>query len=265
MENKMKHFIGMLVAALISSPALALTANEIMVKVDAVAEPESMSSNMTMVLVDNKGKQRVRVMTSVSANIDGIDKSMMFLLKPTEVKGTGFLMFDYESAQQDDDQWMFLPNLNKAKRIASGDKTGSFMGSDFSYADMTKRNLEEWTYTILKEDDVKGVKVWIVESIPIDDSVIDKTGYVRSIAYVRQDNFQIIRGISYLKKKGEVKLMNVSKFIEVEGYWLAIETQMVSQKNGKTIHRTLMKTSDVKINFDFDESDFTLNRLEQGL
>jgi hypothetical protein len=260
----MKKLFITLIAGL-SVPTFAMTADEIMQQVDQIAEPQSMKSNMTMVLVDNKGKQRVRSMQSVSADIDGVDKSLMFFLEPSDVKGTGFLMFDYEAADADDDQWMLLPSLGKAKRIASGDKTGSFMGSDFTYADMSKRNLEEWTYELVKEDDINGVKVWVIESTPVSDAVIEKTGYTKSIAYVRQDNFHVTRGISYLQKKGEVKLMNIANFVEIGGYWIATETQMVSQKNGQTVHRTLMKMDNIDVDFDVNPNDFTLTRLEQGL
>jgi len=258
-----KLFLALL--ATISVPAMAMTAEQIMQKVDQIKEPASMKANMTMVLVDSKGKQRVRSMQSISADIDGVDKSLMFFLEPSDVKGTGFLMFDYAAAEQDDDQWMFLPSLKKAKRIASGDKTGSFMGSDFSYSDMSKRNLDEWTYKLLKEDDLNGVKVWVIESTPVNDAVIEKTGYTKSIAYVRQDNFHVTRGISYLQKKGEVKLMNIGSFVEIGDYWLATETQMVSQKNGQTVHRTLMKIENIEVDIDASADDFTLTRLEQGL
>lgn len=251
--------------ALASLPVFALTAEDIMAKVDQLAEPATMKANMTMVLIDNKGKQRVRSMTSVSGDFDGADKSLMFFLQPADVKGTGFLMFYYDDAAVDDDQWMFLPALNKAKRIASSDKTGSFMGSDFSYSDMSKRNLNEWHYKILKEDSVNEVSVWIIESTPVNDKVIEKTGYVRSIAYVRQDNFQVIRGISYLEKKGEVKLMNIAAHDTIGGYWINTEIQMLTQKNGTVVHRTLMKMSDIEVNIELDENEFTLNRLEQGL
>lgn len=261
----MNKFIAALLIAGFSLPAFAMTADEIMQRVNDAATPDSMTSTMTMVLVDSKGNQRVRTLQTMRADFDTVEKSLMFFLEPSDVKGTGFLMFDYESAGQDDDQWMFLPALNKAKRIASGDKTGSFMGSDFSYADMSKRNIEEWSYKVLKEDQVNGADVWIVESLPVDDSVTEKTGYIRSIAYVRKDNFQVIRGINYLEKKGEVKLLNIPVLKNIDGYWVAMETQMISQKNGNTIHRTLMKISDIDINIDVDVDDFTLNRLEQGL
>jgi outer membrane lipoprotein-sorting protein len=248
-----------------TSTAFALTADDIMNRVDQLEEPTSVKANMTMVLIDSKGKQRIRAMQNISSDNGETDKSLMFFLQPADVKGTGFLMFDHDDANTDDDQWMFLPALNKAKRIASSDKTESFMGSDFSYSDMSKRNVEEWTYKILKEDSINGVDVWLIEALPVSDAVTEKTGYVRSIVYVRQDNFQVARSIGYLEKKGEVKLMNISAHQVIQGYWLNTETQMVTQKNGKVIHRTLLKLDNIEVDVDVNESEFTLNRLEQGL
>jgi hypothetical protein len=265
MKNFLLKNIVATVVVSVAFPAMAMTADEIMQQVDQLVEPESMKSNMTMVLVDSRGKQRVRQMQNTRVDTGDVNKSLMFFLEPSDIKGTGFLMFDYDAADQDDDQWMFLPSLNKAKRIASGDKTGSFMGSDFSYADMSKRNIEEWTYKILKEDNVNGADVWVIESTPVSEDVIKKTGYVRSIAYIRKDNYRVIRGISYLEKEGEVKLMNVGDHIEIGDYWIGTQTQMLTQKNGKTVHRTLMKVDNIEVDFDVNDSEFTLNRLEQGL
>lgn len=252
-------------AIVLSSAALALTADEIMEKAEAFPEPESMKSTLTMVLIDNKGKQRVRSIETQRKAFGEDDKSLMFFLEPSDVKGTGFLMVDYDEATQDDDQWMLLPALKKAKRIASSDKTSSFMGSDFSYADMNSRNLEEWNYKILKEDEVNGQPVWIIESLPVSDEIVDKYGYTKTIIYVKQDNYQVIRGINYKKKKGEIKLLNIAKTEQIDGYWINLETQMITQKNGKTVHRTLMKVDGVEVNVELDDSEFTLNRLERGL
>lgn len=254
-----------LLTACIALPAQALTADEIMQRVDALAKPAAVRSTLTMVLVDSRGKQRVRELQSTRINSAEVDKSLMFFLAPADVRGTGFLLFDYQAAEQDDDQWMYLPALRKAKRIGSSDKTGSFMGSDFSYADMSKRNLAEWTYQLVKQDRVGELPVWVIESTPINQAVRDKTGYARSIGYIRQDNYQLIRAINYLPQSGALKLLNVSESIEIDGFWFATETQMVAQKDGQTVHRTLLKITNIELDGDVDDNDFSLNRLEQGL
>ncbi|MEA3415030.1 MAG: outer membrane lipoprotein-sorting protein [Thermodesulfobacteriota bacterium] len=61
------------------------------------------------------------------------------------------LAFDYDDPDKDDDQWLYLPALKKTKRIASTDKSDSFMGSDLTYSDMTSRNLEDYDYTFYEK------------------------------------------------------------------------------------------------------------------
>ena len=265
MNTLLKICLTTALTSVIGTSSFALTADEIMHKVDALETPRAVKSKMTMVLIDSRNNQRLRSLQTVRIKQDETTKSLMFFTEPTDVRGTGFLMFDYELAEQDDDQWMFLPALGKAKRIANGDTTGSFMGSDFTYADMTKRNVEDWTFTLIKEDTVNNQAVWVIEALPRNDEVIERTGYVRSITYIRQDSFQVIRGINYLPKDGEVKLMDVSKSELIDGFWFGTEVQMISQKNKKIVHRTVMTTDDIDLDFDVDPNSFTLTGLEQGL
>ena len=135
---------------------------------------------------------------------------MMFFLSPADVKDTGFLTYDYDEADRDDDQWLYLPALKKTKRIASSDKSGSFMGSDFSYADMTERPLEKYEYQIVKEDaELDGHPVWIIQSTPVDDDEIDETGYTKSIQFVRKDNYVVVQAKIWVKKGKRNKYMKV--------------------------------------------------------
>ena len=139
---------------------------EVAKKVDAVDDGDNATSTLTMILIDKKGHQRVRSLKKFAKD-KGVDTlSIIYFLKPNDVKNTAFLTYDYKDSNRDDDQWLYLPALKKTKRIASTDKSGSFMGSDFSYADMTDRNVEDYNYKIKKETVVRGKDVWILEVIP---------------------------------------------------------------------------------------------------
>jgi hypothetical protein len=128
-----------------------LTALEIMTKVDERDDGDRSIADMQMLLIDKSGSKRNRSLRSFGID-QGEDRyNLMFFLAPGDVKGTGFLTYDYETEGKDDDQWLYLPALKKVKRIASSDKSGSFMGSDFSYADLTKRRLRDYNYTFYKK------------------------------------------------------------------------------------------------------------------
>jgi hypothetical protein len=251
-------------AASVSSAA-ELTGREIMQKVKDRDDGDNRISDMEMILIDKRGKQRIRQMRTFGKDFGVDDYSLMFFLSPADVRDTGFLTYDYDDDDADDDQWLYLPALKKTKRIAAGDKSGSFMGSDFNYSDMSSRSVDHYDYTIMKELEVNGHKVWQIESIPKTKEEIDETGYTKGVVFVRQDNFVVIRSVGWLKKGNRLRYMEVQNLEQIEGIWVPTEISMTTKKGKSTLHKTLLKTSNVKFNQDLDEADFTIRKLEKGL
>lgn len=237
----------------------------VMEQVDTRDDGDNQTSENTMILIDKKGNERKRELQVFSKDQGRDTKRLQFFLSPADVKGTGFLTYDYYSGEKDDDQWLYLPDLRKTKRIATSDKSSSFMGSDFSYADMTRRVLDEWRYRLLKEDVLNDQKVWLVEAVPISKKVEDRYGYKKSIVFVRQDIFMVVRAVHVLKEGRKVKYMEVKKVEEVEGIWVATETWMKTTRNKRTLHRTILRWNNVKFNQDLDDSIFSVRQLEKGL
>lgn len=248
-------------------PALAADdpkAREIMTAVDEREDGDNQTSNMQMILIDKRGKQRVRELSSFRKDKDPDELSMMFFLSPADVEDTGFLTYDFDEADRDDDQWLYLPALKKTKRIASSDKSGSFMGSDFSYADMTDRPLEKYEYQLLKEGELDGHPVWIIQSTPIDDDEIDETGYTKSIQFVRKDNFVVVQAKIWVKKGKRNKYMKVEELEQIDGIWVPTVMTMTTKKGKQTLHKTILRTSDVKFDQDLDFDMFSVRGLETG-
>jgi len=266
---KLLTYIGMplIVFTLCSAPQAysAQDARSIMEQVDARDDGDNQTADLQMTLIDQNDNERKRTIKLFSKDKGRDTWRMQFFLAPADVKDTGFLTYDYYGGDQDDDQWLYLPDLRKTKRIASSDKSSSFMGSDFSYADMTRRVLDEWDYKLLKEDLVDGQKVWLIETLPVSKAVEDRYGYKKSIVYVRQDNFMVIRAIHVLKSGNKVKYMEVKKIDQIDGIWVAVETWMKTTRNKRTLHRTILTMDDIKYNQDLDESIFSVRQLEKGL
>ncbi len=240
-------------------------ARKIMELVDARDDGDNAVQDMEMILIDKNGNRRVRTIRAMNRDVGEDTQSIMFFLSPADVKDTGFLTYDYDDDEKDDDQWLYLPALNKTKRIASSDKSGSFMGSDFSYADMTDRKLEYYDYDLMKETDVGGVAVWQIESIPNTEKEIDETGYTKSVVFVRQDNYVVIRSVNWLKKGRRLKYFDVKKLEQIDGIWVPTEMHMTTKKGKATLHKTVIKAHDVRFNQGLGEDLFTLRQLEKGL
>ena len=256
-------------AAALLAPLTALgkgpTGRQVREKVDARDAGDRAPLDMTMILIDKNGSQRRRTIRSMSMDKGEDSLNIMFFLDPADVKDTGFLTYDYDEYEKDDDQWLYLPALKKTKRIASGDKSGSFMGSDFSYADMTERKLDAYDYVLLKEGDLDGVPVWIVQATPNNDKEIDETGYTKQIVFVRKDNFVVVRAKSWMKKGRRTKYMEVKKLEQIDGIWTPIEMHMTTKQGTKTLHKTVLLSRNVRYNQEMRESQFSVRMLEKGL
>lgn len=240
-------------------------AREIMQAVNDRDDGDNQVSDMLMILVDRRGNERKRNIRSYSKDFGEDTHSIMFFLSPADVKDTGFLTFDYDESGKDDDQWLFLPALRKTKRIASSDKSGSFMGSDFNFSDMTERDLDDYEYKIMKEVEVDGVMTWQIESKPRSDDVADETGYSKAVIFVRQDNYVVIRVVNWVYKSRKRKYMKINKLEKIDGIWVATDMQMVTKEGRQTVHSTFLKFNNIKFNQDLDDSVFTVRTLEKGL
>ena len=240
-------------------------ARAIMEKVDARDDGDNRTADMEMILIDKNGNQRVRKIATFSKDKGADELRLMFFQHPADVKDTSFLTYDYDDPDKDDDQWLYLPALRKTKRIASSDKSGSFMGSDLNYSDMTDRNLEDYNFTLKKEMEVKGVKTWLIESIPRTKKVIKETGYEKSLIIVRQDNYVVIRAVNWVKEGGYLKYVDVKRLELIDGIWVATETHVTKKKNKKLAHKTILKFNNVKFNQKLDYEMFTIRRMEKGL
>ena len=253
-------------ALLVAAPIAAeeLSAREVMQRVDDRDDGDRSVRKLEMILIDKNGGERVRRLQSWSRDEGEDVQSIMFFLSPADIEDTGFLTYDYD-AEKDDDQWLYLPALKKTKRIASGDKSGSFMGSDFTFADMTDRNLDYYDYTLVQESEVGGQPVWVIEAIPNTEDEIEETGYTKQIVFVRKDNYVVIRAKSWLKRGGRNKYLDVKKLDLIDDIWVATEMHMTTKKGKKTLHKTVLISDDVKFNQPMDESSFSVRKLEDGV
>ena len=243
----------------------ALSGREIMEKVNARDEGDRSTGEMEMILIDKKGKKRVRKLKTFGRKKDKDTLSLMFFLSPADVKNTGFLTYDYNESGKDDDQWLYLPALRKTKRIASGDKSGSFMGSDLNYSDMTTPDLDLYDYTLMKETEVRGNKVWQIKAVPKSKDEAKKSGYSKSVIFIRQDNYVMIRAVRWVYKKRRNKYLDVKKLEKIDGIWVSTEMHVTTKTGKKTLHKTILKQKNIRFNQDEVNADlFTVRRLEKG-
>jgi hypothetical protein len=244
----------------------ALDAREIMQRVIDRDTGNRSIMDMEMQLIDKNGKIRKREIRSFGMDQGEDDWSVMFFLSPADTKNTGFLTYDYDDDTKDDDQWLYLPALGKEKRIASSDKSSSFMGSDLTNADFTKRKTKNYDYELLGEEEVGGLPVWKIKSVPRTEDEIEETGVLESIAWIRKDNYLSIQSVQRLKKKGRTKYFQAKDIEQIDGIWVAKELRVFTKKGSVKSHSTILKFKNIQFNQETVSEDlFTVRRLKKGL
>jgi hypothetical protein len=235
------------------------TGREIIQMVEDNPDGENRKSVMTMELINHRGASRERTILSYSMDLDKDSKSIMFFQSPADVKGTGFLSWQYDDPDRDDDKWLYLPAMKKVRRISgSSAKNENFMGSDFTYDDMGGRSLDEDEHKLLREESLNGSHCWVVESIPLEDDAV----YSKTVSWIRQDALIPVK-VEFYDRMGELlKTLEASEISKEGGFWTSRKLEMTNHKRN---HRTLILMEKVEYDIAMNESLFTVPSLERGL
>lgn len=216
------------------------------------------TADMRMILRNRHGQESIRQIRIrvLEVEEDG-DKSLTIFDTPRDVKGTAFLNFTHKMG--DDDQWLYLPALKRVKRISSRNKSGSFMGSEFSYEDLSSQEVEKYTYKWLEDAMYDGLPCFVVDRYPVDRK---NSGYTRQKTWLDKNDYRALRVEYYDRKHSHLKTLTLSGYRQYLGrYWRAAEMHMVNHQNGKS---TMLNWSDYRFRVGLTDRDFNKNSLKRA-
>ncbi len=215
------------------------------------------TSNLEMILRNKHGEQSTRVMRNRTLEVTGDgDKTLVIFDNPRDVKGTAFLSFTHKL--ENDDQWLFLPALKRVKRISSSNKSGSFMGSEFAYEDITSQEVEKYTYRWLKDEAYEGKDAFLVERDPVDPN----SGYTRQLVWVDKTEYIPLKIEYFDRKNSPLKTLIFHDYQQyLERYWRADRMEMLNLQTGKS---TVLKWKDYKFKTGLSDKDFNKNSLKRA-
>src|SRR3970282_1636004 len=214
-------------------------------------------ARVVMKLISKDGQARVRELTMLRKNAGaalGEQKYFMYFFQHAEVKDMTFMINKYPA--RDDDRWMFIPAINMVKRIAAQDKRSSFVGSDFTYEDVSGRDIEDDAHVIEREEKVGDRDCYVVKSTPKGTNA--DFGFKRT--WVDKANYLPLKEEQYDKRGNRYKLFTVDEVADIKGIPTPIKRSM---KNLQTGHRT--EVAYVKTDYDLgiEDSLFTERFLRQ--
>ncbi len=212
--------------------------------------------SMVMMLRNKKGDESKRKLRLKSLEVKGDgDKGLTVFDSPKDVKGTGFM--NYSHVTKPDEQWLYLPALKRVKRISSKNKSGPFMGSEFSYEDLSSFEVDKYQYLYIGVETVNGLASYKVKMTP----VYKHSGYSKITAWMDKEEFRLQK-LEYFDRKGSLlKTQTLSQYKHYLGqYWRAHHTMMVNHQTHKS---TLLEFNDYAFKTGLGAAQFSKNALKR--
>lgn len=249
--------------------AAELSAREVMERVDQRADGDSRIAEFTMVLIDRRDRQRSRELLIQSKDYGEDTRTLSTFQSPADIRGTAYLNYDWDDAERDDDSWLYLPAMQRVRRIASSDTSDSFLGSDFTFADINGLELDWYDYSFVNESEmVDGVECWVIEAVPreaVREKAEDATGYSRLQAWIRKDNFVQVRAQAWELRGNRIKYFTASDIREVQGIWTIHRQQAVTTRNGRQEHASVLQLNAIQYNAEVDDDALTTDAMQRGI
>ena len=245
-----------LLAFAFPAQSAGMSAYDIMKKSnDLLDQAKDSQTTMLMTLVNDKGQKRERSLSAyVKKSGKGSSKSILFFNSPADVKGTSFLVWSEEG--KDDKQWLYLPALQRVRQISPGGRGESFMGTEFTFYDMGSHDIDEFTYTLLKEEAVDGEACFVIQVLPKKPEF-----YSKAVVWVRKGNFIPLKADFYNIKGEYEKQGKFTAVKNIQGINTPTHVEMHNVKNNRT---TVLELGSVLYDKGLKDDIFTERYMKRG-
>lgn len=241
-----------------SLTAQTMTGLEVVESVYNRTAPQDMQSVLTMTLINSRGNERQRTIHQYLRDFPDGERKIMFFAAPADVRNTAFMNWSYNDGNRDDDQWIYLPALKKVKRIASDSKGDNFMGSDFTYDDLGDRHPTEDIHKILRQEELDGEMVYVVESTSKDKDYM----YSKTITWILPEKWYGKKREFYDEDGELLKILTVDGIQAYDKYWIITGMTM---HNVQKDHRTTIRLTDIQVDQDISQDFFTERMMKRGI
>jgi len=254
----MKKNVFMLILLLTAAFTIyAQTAESIVRSSRNRIQAETISTRSRMVIQARDGSTSERLIDNYSKDGPSGARTVIVFQQPQNVAGTRFLTM--ENAPSADDRWIYLPSLGRVRRIAASEGSGSFMGTDFSYDDIssTSRGVDLDTHTLVREESYSGTTCYVIQSVPKDSSF----QYSRMVQWIAKDSLIILKIELFDRRNTHVKTVEMSGIQNIQGRQTVTVTKMTTHAAGTS---TTLTNEIVRYDDPIPESVFTTSFLETG-
>ena len=201
-----------------------------------------------------EAKRELRIRTLEVSDTE--TRAMVIFDTPADVRGTALLTHSFKD--KDDSQWLYLPEIKREKRIAGGGRSGPFMGSEFSFEDMSSQRVEKFNYKHIGDELLDGVECHVLERYPTDKA----SGYTKQVAWLDTEHLRVQKVDYYDRREELLKTLTASDYALYEDkYWRPATMEMLNHQTGRS---TVLEWKNTKFDNGFAAREFEPNALRNA-
>jgi outer membrane lipoprotein-sorting protein len=240
---------------LLAAAAMAQDARQLVVESQKRHRSETQQYEGVLQVFNPNGKNSEKRWQFFRSGNYGESKALLRFVDPPEVKGVALLIINHPDRSSD--QWMWLPELQRDRRVALQDRSTRFFGTDFSYEDLEERDVNQSDFRLLGDETVGGQACWKIESTPRKGKT---SQYSRVVTWLRKDIYFPVKYEMYVKDQ-LARTLHYRRVEKVDGVWSALEMEMTDVRRKG---RTVMKSDKLQYNAALPDEMFTLQALRRG-
>jgi predicted RND superfamily exporter protein len=238
--------LALLVIAFASSPAQALTAEEILETSRTQLDSKDDQAKVEMKIIEKNGEVKSRVIDLKTLRKHGFSV-LAKIQSPADIKGMGFLGHVKEGKES---QWIYLPSSGQVRRVVTGQTKGGLLGSEISPEDLNSSAIQSATVKLVKTDN----QFWWIEIFPAKGT----SAYSKAVSKISKKDF-LPQTTEYFAGNRLKKTVKFENYTKVGSIWRA---QLVDVKNHLNGRGTQVKLSQLKLNSGLKSEDFSQSALK---
>ncbi len=218
---------------------------------------DDIKARVIMELIDKGGGKRTRDMTMLRQDQTegGDQKYFIYFHKPGDVRRMTFMIWKYPT--KEDDRWIFVPAVDLIRRIAADDKRSSFVGSDFTYEDVSGRDIAADIHTMLRLEKLEERDCYVIQSVPKEP-----TEYTKRLSWIDKKRYLPLKEEYYDAQNELFRVFTADKIEEIKAGDGEMKKSFPTvtkrtMKNVKTGHRTEVNYQSVSYNLGLRDKDFS--------
>jgi Outer membrane lipoprotein-sorting protein len=222
-------------------------------------------SRMKMTIKDGSGA-RERIMTLRSRNLAQGSRTLIRIEEPAEARNNAFLSVDYTDRTKEDEQWLYLPNLRRVTRVPSSGRSGAFLGSDFSYIDLSRQDFADYEVKLIEASaKVDSEDCWVIEAAPKTPALQEQSGYLKTQLWISKSKLMAMQFKSWVVKGHKIKYVKVADVRKVDGIWTPYQMQARTISGSHVDSETTLEVLSMKYGSqEVTDDDLTVQRLAPG-